>query len=173
MQEQDTGLDSQASEQPSKWIEMRKIFTKDISFEAPHTPEIFNADWTPQLSQEMHNSHRQIGEDLYESVLTVTVTVKLADKVAYLIEVSEAGIFYLPGHSDEGLEKAFGIFCPTILFPYVREVVSTFSSRGGFPSLVLPNVNFAVMYEEYRRQKEATMADADGEDQGDQEAARH
>jgi preprotein translocase subunit SecB len=178
MQDQGTGMDNQAAEQAMKRIEMRKIYTKDISYEAPGTPEIFTADWTPQLTQEMHNSHKQIGEDIYESVLTVTITVKLGDKTAYLIEVSQAGIFYMPGHVDEGLEKAFGIFCPTVLFPYVREVISDLSCRGGFPALVLPNVNFYAMYEEYVRQKETSQENtahenSAQEDEGGQEAARH
>jgi len=172
MQDQGTGMGNQAAEQALKGIEMRKIYTKDISYEAPGTPEIFNAEWTPQLSQEMHNSHKQIGEELYESVLTVTITVRLGDKLAYLIEVSQAGIFYMPGHPAEGLEKAFGIFCPTVLFPYVREVISDLSCRGGFPALVLPNVNFYAMYEEYVRQKAAQESRVQ-EDEGDQEAARH
>lgn len=173
MQDQDTGLENQATEQAMKRIEMRKIYTKDISYEAPGTPETFNADWTPQLTQEMHNSHKQIGKDLYESVLTVTITVKIVDKVAYLIEVSQAGIFYMPGHQDEGLEKAFGIFCPTVLFPYVREVISDLSSRGGFPVLVLPNVNFYAMYDEYLRHKATVEENRVQEDEGDQEAAQH
>jgi preprotein translocase subunit SecB len=174
MQEQDSAQDNQATENSAaRHIELRKIYTKDISYEAPGTPEIFNAEWTPQLSQEMQNSHKQIGEDLFESVLTVTITVRLGDRVAYLIEVSEAGIFHMQGHSDEGLEKAFGIFCPTVLFPYAREVISDLSVRGGFPALVLPNVNFSAMYEEYSRQKEAAMANPVAEGEDDQEAARH
>jgi len=168
MQDQNSGLDNQTAEQGKKRIDMQKIYTKDISYEAPGTPEIYTADWAPQVSQEMHNSHKQIGEDLFESVLTVTITVKLGDKVAYLIEVSQAGIFYLPGHSADGLEKAFAIFCPMVLFPYVREVISDLSCRGGFPPLVLQNINFQVLYEEYARQKHAAQAD-----DGDQEAAQH
>jgi preprotein translocase subunit SecB len=169
MQDQDTDKENQATEQVMKRVEIRNIYTKDISYEAPGTPEIYAADWKPQLSQDMRNSHRQIDGDIYESVLTVTITVKLGDKVAYLIEVSQAGIFYLPGHTPEGLEKAFGMYCPTMLFPYAREVISSLSSRGGFPSLVLPGVNFYAMYDEYQRQKNAAQEnDATQENEDDQ-----
>lgn len=172
MQDQDTGQENQAAEQVMKRIDMQKIYTKDISYEAPGTPEIYSIKWEPQISQDIRNSHRKIDEDLYESVLMVTITVKLGDKVAYLIEVSQAGIFHLPGHTPAGLEKAFGIFCPTILFPYVREVVSDLSCRGGFPPLVLPLFNFYAMYEEYVRQKDAAQENTDQEDEGDQETAQ-
>ena len=169
MRDQDKGLDNQVTENLArKQIEIQKIYIKDISYEAPGTPEIYTADWEPQVSQEMRNGHKRISDDIYESVLTVTITVKLGNKVAYLIEVSQAGIFYMPGHSEEGLDKAFAILCPMVLFPFVREVISDLSSRGGFPSLVLQHVNFQVLYEEYVRQKNAAQ-----EDEGDQEAAQH
>ena len=178
MENQDTGPEIQATEElAAKHIVLQKIYTKDISYEAPGTPEIYAADWTPQVSQEMSNSHRQIDEVSFESVLTVTITVKLGNKVAYLIEVSQAGIFYISGHSAEGLEKAFGIFCPTVLYPYVREIISDLSCRGGFPALVLQNANFFEMYHGYKKKVAAQGNTARGntakEDDGDKEAAEN
>lgn len=163
---QDDATDMQNNDNPpKKGVELQKIYIKDISYEAPGTPEVFTSEWAPEVSQEMRNSHRQLGENVFESVLSVTITVKIAKKVAYLVEVSLAGIFGLPGHTPEGLEKAFGIFCPTILFPYVREAISDLSTRGGFPPLILQNINFHAMYDEYLRQKEQAQANA-GSDAG-------
>jgi len=169
MQDPDTSAPAATGNPPQKRVELQKIYVKDISFEAPGTPEIFTAEWKPEVTQEMRNAHKQVGDGVFESVLTITVTVKLAKKVAYLIEVSQAGIFALPGHTQEGLEKAFAIFCPTILFPYAREAISDLSCRGGFPSLVLQNVNFYAMYDEYIRQKGM----ADKPDAGQETSIKH
>jgi len=158
MQDSDTPDQAATAEVSQKRVELQKIYVKDISYEAPGTPQIFTGQWIPQVSQEMRNSHAQIGEDVFESVLTITITAKIDGKVAYLIEVSQAGIFSLPGHTPEGLEKAFAIFCPTILFPYAREAISDLSTRGGFPSLVLQNINFYGLYDEYQKGKEAARA---------------
>lgn len=166
MQDQETGAEQAAEKPVPQTPELKKIYVKDISYEAPGTPEIYAAEWQPQVIQEMRNSHKQIEEELYESVLTITITVKVADKVAFLIEVSQAGIFRLPGHAGDKLEKTFAIYCPTVLFPYVRATVSDLSSRGGFPSLVLQNINFYAMYDEYLRQKNAAQESATQENDG-------
>ncbi len=162
----DVSQEQKTDEAPRKGVALQKIYIKDISFEAPGTPEIFSSDWAPEVSQEIRNAHRQIDEDIYESVLTITITVKIANKVAYLIEVSQAGIFGLPGHSQKALETTFGIFCPTILFPYAREAISDLSTRGGFPQFLMQNINFHAMFDEYLRQKEMAQQGNAGTDVG-------
>jgi len=141
-------------EAPTKHIEVQKIYIKDISFESPGTPEVFTEQWAPRVSQEMGNTHVQVGESVFEAILTITITVNVGDKVAYLAEIKQAGIFNIVGHPPEGLERALAIFCPTVLFPYAREVISDLSARGGFPSLLMPHINFYRMYNDYLKQNE-------------------
>jgi len=151
------------NERPAKRIETQKIYIKDISYEAPGTPQIFTEKWEPQVSQDMRNSHNQLSDVVYEASLIVTITVKIGDKVAYLIEVNQAGIFNLIGYNEEEIEGILAIFCPTTLFPYVREAITDLSSRGGFPALVLQHVSFADMYHEYVRSKKEAQGEGDDE----------
>jgi preprotein translocase subunit SecB len=147
--------DAGAAEPVQKRVDIQKIYVKDVSYEAPGTPQIFTAEWVPQVSQELANSHTQLGEFVHEVCLRVTITVKIADKVAYLVEVNQAGIFNLVGHSPDAIERLIAVYCPSMLFPYAREVVSSMSARGGFPALVLQHVDFATMYQQYLHQKTA------------------
>lgn len=156
---QDSESSGTSSESAHKRVEIQKIYIKDISYETVGTPQIFSEQWAPQISQEMNISNTMLNEAeaCYEVVLTITMTVKINGKTAYLAEVNQAGIFnLLGGHTPEETNTAVAIFCPTVLFPYAREVVSDLSGRGGFPPLVLQHVNFLGMYQGYlKKNKEA------------------
>ena len=165
MQDSESLEINEGSEGLAKKIEIQKIYVRDISFESPATPQIFNEQRAPRVSQELSNSHVQLSDFVFESTLTVTITVHIDDKVAYLAEVKQAGIFNIIGHPPEGTERALSIFCPTVLFPYARETISDLSARGGFPSLVLQHMNFHSMYHEYQKKMEdAQMSGGDDTD---------
>lgn len=136
----------QAESQPEFGIQ--RIYIKDLSYESPGTPEIFQIEWAPQVDFNLHTDSKKIAENIYEVVLEVTVTVKLKDRTAFLIEVKQAGIFTIKGFTKEQLDPMLGSFCPNILFPYARELVSTTITRGSFPPLYLAPVNFDVLYQE-------------------------
>jgi preprotein translocase subunit SecB len=140
----------QAESQPGFGIQ--RIYVKDLSFEAPSTPEIFKTEWTPQVDFNLHTSFSNITDDAYEVVLQITVTAKLKDKTAFLIEVKQAGIFTVKGFTKEQLDPMLGSFCPNILFPYARELISTTISRGSFPPLYLAPINFDALYQEQLKQ---------------------
>jgi preprotein translocase subunit SecB len=125
---------------------IQKIYTKDISFETPNTPDIFRAEWKPQLDLQLGNEYKRIDDDNHEITLTVTVTAKVEDKVAFLAEVKQAGIFSLTGYSDQEMGPLVGSYCPNTLFPFAREVISDIVLKGGFPQLVLAPVNFDALY---------------------------
>lgn len=134
--------------EPKHEFAIQRIYTKDLSFEAPSTPEIFQIEWAPQVDLNLHTDSKKISDDNYEIVLQITVTVKLKDKTAFLVEVKQAGIFTVKGFDKEQLGSMLGSFCPNILFPYARELVSATISRGSFPPLYLAPVNFDAMYQE-------------------------
>lgn len=132
---------------------IQRIYTKDLSFETPNSPEIFTVEWEPQNQLDLNTSTRTIAENLYEVVLSITVTTKVSDKTAFLIEVQQAGIFHLEGFADDALRGMLGSYCPNILFPYAREVVSDVVTRGGFPQLILTPINFDALYQQHLQQQ--------------------
>jgi preprotein translocase subunit SecB len=125
---------------------IQKIYTKDISFETPSSPEVFREEWKPELDLQLTNEYKQLDDNNHDVTLVATVTAKLGDKTAFLIEVKQSGIFSLIGYSNEEIAPLIGNHCPTILFPYIREVISDIVLKGGFPQLVLAPVNFDALY---------------------------
>jgi preprotein translocase subunit SecB len=144
-------------EQQPKFI-IQKIYTKDVSFESPNSPEIFRNEWKPKLDLQLGNEYKRIDEQNHEVVLTITVTAKVEDKTAFIVEVKQAGIFTLVGYSNEEMGPLVGSYCPNTLFPFVREVVSDLVTKGGFPQLVLSPVNFDAMYMHQKQQAEQAAA---------------
>ncbi len=143
---------TETSDVEDKQFSIQKVFTKDISFESPGSPAIFTAKWEPSVDFNLGTNVETLEDNIYEITLTVTVTVKCADTTAYLVEVSQAGIFSLTGFSDQEMGPMLGSFCPNILFPYAREVVSDLVTKGGFPQLLLAPVNFDALYAQHIQQ---------------------
>mgnify|MGYP000489406609 CR=1 FL=1 len=132
-----------------KQFSIQKIYAKDISFETPNSPKIFTEKWTPEVDFNLGTNVETLDGNLFEVTLTVTVTVKCGDMSAYLVEISQAGIFTLAGFTDQEKGPMLGSFCPNILFPYAREVVSDLVTKGGFPQLLLAPVNFDALYAQH------------------------
>lgn len=132
---------------------IQRIYVKDLSLETPNSPGIFLEQWQPELQMDLATDASHILEDgIREVVLTVTITVKLKTKVAFLIEAKQAGIFMMKGFTDDQLHHMLGSFCPNILYPYAREVVTDAVVRAGFPQLYLAPVNFEALYEQQKKQ---------------------
>ena len=127
---------------------IQRLYVKDISFEAPNAPEIFQTDWEPDVKLDMDIDGKKLTDDLHEVVVKLTVTTKLADKTAFLVEIKQAGIFLIKNFTEEQLKSMYGSFCPNILFPYAREVISELTTRGGFPPLYLAPINFDALYQQ-------------------------
>ncbi len=135
-----------------KQFSIQKIFTKDISFESPNSPKIFTEKWEPTVDFNLGTNVESLEDALFEVTLSVTVTVKCKETTAYLVEVTQAGIFSLAGFSEQEMGPMVGSFCPNILFPYAREVVSDLVAKGGFPQLLLAPVNFDALYSQHLQQ---------------------
>ncbi len=142
----------QNTTEEEKKFSIQKIFTKDISFETPNSPKIFTEKWEPTVDFNLGTNVDTLEKALFEVSLSVTVTVKCKETTAYLVEVTQSGIFSLEGFSEEEMGPMVGSFCPNILFPYAREVVSDIVAKGGFPQLLLSPVNFDALYAQHLQQ---------------------
>lgn len=128
-------------------FEIKTIYLKDASFESPNAPAVFtDGEWKPEMNVQMNGSHKVLGQDHYEVMLTITVTVKQNEKTAFLIEVQQAGLFAIKGYAEEALGGILGAYCLETLFPFARETVSSMVVKGGFPQLLLNPVNFNALY---------------------------
>ena len=144
---------------PERQFAVQRTYLKDLSFESPTAPEVFRGEWKPQNELNLNTKVNRLDEQTYEVVLSVTVTAKVGDKTAFIVEVHQAGIFTLGGFSEEELGPMLGAYCPNLLFPYAREVVSDLVTKGSFPQLVLQHVSFDALFAQHQQQ---AAADAEG-----------
>lgn len=138
--------ETNAPNQELQQFVIQRLYVKNSSFETTQTPSVFQKQWEPELNVELNTSHKELEPNIYEVILSVTATVKNKQETAFLAEVQQAGIFTIQGPSDEQLEHILSSFCPNILFPYVRETISSLVTRGSFPPLVLSPINFDALY---------------------------
>lgn len=141
-----------SEQQPVFSIE--KIYVKDLSLEIPHAPQIFLERETPQIDIQLHTEGKPVGENVFEVVLTVTVTAKFSEKTLFLVETAQAGIFQIQNVPESDIEPILGITCPNILFPYARETVSDVVTRAGFLPVILSPMSFEALYQQ-RQQAQA------------------
>lgn len=157
-----------AAEQPAgeRHFSVQRLYVKDLSFESPHAPEIFRSPWKPQHELALNTRINTLEPGVYEVVLAVTAKVKIEDRTAFIVEVQQAGIFLAQGFPEEELGPLLGAYCPSVLFPYARELISDLSIRGSFPPLVLQHVNFDVLFAQHQQQL-AAQSEGQPQSQGD------
>lgn len=150
-----------ANEQP--FFNIEKLYVKDLSLEIPNAPAIFLERENPQIDMQLHSQAAAIEEGTYDVSITVTVTAKLPenDKVMFLIEAKQAGIFRIRNLPPAEMETVLAVVCPNILYPYLREVVSDASIRGGFAPVVLNPINFEAIYMQQKQQAQAQSEGAE------------
>lgn len=140
-------------EQQTPVFSIEKLYVKDLSVEAPNAPEIFLESDSPAVELQLRTEGKGLSDGLFEVCLTVTVTATIGEKTAFLVEVTQAGIFQLRNIPPESVEPLLAVACPNLLFPYAREVVSSTTTRAGFSPVVLQPVNFEQLYMERQRQQ--------------------
>lgn len=137
---------------------LQRVYVRDLSFEAPKSPEIFRQDWNPGVSLDLNTRQKPLDGDFHEVVLTLSVTVKTGEEVAFIAEVQQAGIFLIKGLDEATMAHTLGAFCPNILFPYARETLDSLVIKGTFPALMLAPVNFDALYaQQQARQQGASV----------------
>lgn len=161
MSDQDTNASNSAANKPAEQqFALQKIYLKDTSFETPNSPHIFTEEWKPEINVELQTAAKGLSDEVAEVVLSVTVTAKIGDKTAFLVEVHQAGVFTMVGFNGDELAHMQGSYCPSLLFPYAREAVSDLIGKGGFPQLLLAPVNFDALLQQQQQQAEASGDEA-------------
>lgn len=125
---------------------LQRIYLKDASFETPMGVEAFRHQWQPKINQDLNTSANKIDDEHFEVILKLTINVLLDDKVAFLVEVQQAGLFQVVGIEGPQLTQLMNTVCPQILFPYAREAIDNFALKGSFPALALPPINFDLLF---------------------------
>lgn len=133
---------------------LQRIYLKDVSFEAPIAPEIFLMNWQPKVDIELQTTSQSLNTETYEVTVFVTVTAKVEEKVAFIVEIKQGGIFSIVGVPEEQIKQILGITCPNILFPYVREAISDLVTKGSFPQLLIEPINFEALYQQQQLQQQ-------------------
>ncbi len=144
---------------PQQQFEIRRVYIKDVSFEAPNSPQVFTQQWKPETNVQLSAESARMEESLFEVALAVTVTTKMEGKTAYLVEVKQAGIFGIKGFEDRQLHQLLGSYCPNVLFPFAREAIADFVAKGGFPHLLLAPINFDALYTQQMNQQQGKSAE--------------
>lgn len=145
-------MDENQNTPEQRQFAVQRIYAKDVSFESPNAPDIFRGEWQPQNELNLNTKVNPLGDTAYEVILSVTVTTKVGEKTAFIVEVQQAGIFTLAGFSQQELGPMLGAYIPNLLFPYAREVVSDLVTKGSFPQLVLQHVSFDALFAQQQQQ---------------------
>ncbi len=145
---------AEAAQEVQPGFGIEKLYVKDASIEVPNAPQIFTERTVPQVNVELANAAQNLDEGIFEVTIKVTVTAKIGDKTAFLVEATQAGIFAVRNVPDENLEPILAITCPNILFPYAREAVSDMVTRAGFAPVLLNPINFEALYMQQKQQAE-------------------
>lgn len=147
-----------SNEQTGPQFNIQRIYTKDISFETPNSPAVFQKEWSPEVKLDLDTRTEKLADDVYEVVLSLTVTAKNGEETAFLCEVQQAGIFSITGLTEPQLAHSLGAYCPNVLFPYARETVGSLVGRGTFPQLNLAPVNFDALFAQHMQQQQEAQA---------------
>ncbi len=146
---------TEEAKQPEQPVfQIQSIYLKDLSLEQPNSPQIFLEKEAPGFEVALNVSYDALGNDFYEVSVTATVTAKIGEKVAYLVEGKQAGIFQVKGLPEEAMDPVLGINCPTVIYPYLRANIADAITKAGFPPIHLAEINFEAYFRD-RVQREA------------------
>ena len=147
-------------QQQQAQFQLQKLYVRDVSFELPNAPQIFQDDGQVDIKLNLAQKVEQLAEGVQEVVLTVTVTATVGEKTAYLVEVQQSGIFSITGLNEQAEHAAINTLCPHTLFPYARRVITDLVADGGFPPLVLQPINFDQIYAQRLQEAQAQAGSA-------------
>jgi preprotein translocase subunit SecB len=145
--------DSQNENGQAPSFGLQRTYVKDLSVELPNAPAIFLEQKGPTVEVSIQVGGEQLAEGVFESVVTATITTRIDDKILYLVELSQAGIFEASNIPAEQLDPLLGIVCPTMIYPYLRANVADAITRTSLPPLHLSEMNFQALYEQRQAQQ--------------------
>jgi preprotein translocase subunit SecB len=129
-------------------FQIQRVYLKDASLEQPNSPQIFLDQESPNMEVAVDVGAEALADGIFESTVTITVTAKIKDKVAFLVECKQAGIFEARNIPAEQLDPLLGIGCPNIVYPYLRANIADLITRAGFPPVHLSEINFEAFYQQ-------------------------
>ena len=141
---------------------IQRMYLKDLSLEIPHAPQIFLETKQPTVEVGLDVTGQQVADGIYESTVTVTVTTKVGEKVAFLVEAKQGGIFEIRNVPDEQMPLLVNVVCPNIIYPYLRSNVADAVQRTGFPPIHLAEINFEALYQQRLAQHQQEQAQNQG-----------
>lgn len=129
---------------------LQKMYIKDLSFENPGAPEIFLQQPSPKVGLNLGIKNKKMDNDNWEVALEITATVKdsNSDKTLFVVEIEHAGVFLIKNVPEQHLGGVLEVECPTLLFPFTRQVVSQLSVDGGFMPFLMEPINFVHLYQQ-------------------------
>ncbi len=137
------------ADDPTPVFQIQRIYLKDLSLEIPHAPQIFLEQTQPTVEVALDTANEALADGIHEVTVTVTVTTQAGkDKVVFLAEVKQAGIFELRNIPAEQMDLVLNIVCPNTVYPYLRANVADVIQRAGFPPIHLAEINFEVLYQQ-------------------------
>ena len=136
-------------------FQVQRMYLKDLSLEQPNSPQILLEQAQPQVDINLGMAADTVADGIFEVTVTATVTTKVKDKVLFLVEAKQAGIFEIRHVPEEQLQGILSIVCPQMIYPYLRAIVSDICTRAGFPPIMLTEVNFQAMFEAQQAQAQA------------------
>jgi len=151
---------AQGEQQEPQFI-IQRIYVKDVSFEAPNSPAVFTEEWKPDTNLDLNTNVNHLPNNNFEVELSLTINVKSNEKTAFLVEVKQAGVFFINGYPADHLNHLLAAYCPNILFPYAREVIAGLVSKGSFPEMHLSPINFDALYAKRLQEQQAQAAAQD------------
>ena len=144
-----------ADQEQTPVFQIQRMYLKDLSLEQPNSPQILLEQAQPHVDINLGMQAATVSEGIYEVAITATVTTKVNDKVLFLVEAKQAGIFEIRNLPDEQMQGILSIVCPQMIYPYLRAIVSDVCTRAGFPPILLTEVNFQAMFEAQQAQMAA------------------
>ena len=140
-----------AEQDPTPVFQIQRMYLKDLSLEQPNSPQILLEQQQPQVDINLGMAAANVTDGIFEVTVTATVTTKVKDKVLFLVEAKQAGIFEIRNVPAEQMQGIISIVCPQMIYPYLRAIVSDVCTRAGFPPILLAEVNFQAMFEAQRQ----------------------
>ena len=144
-------MSDQNAQELQATFNIQRIYLKDMSLEQPNSPAIFLEQDGPNIEVQIDVGNEKLADDIYEATVTVTITAKIRDKIAFLVEGKQGGIFEVRNVPDDQIEPLLGIACPNIIYPYLRANIADMVTRGGFPPIHLTEINFEVFYQQRKQ----------------------
>ncbi len=146
------------AEEATPVFQIQRMYLKDLSLEQPNSPQILLEQAQPQVDINLGMGAASVADGVYEVTVTATVTTKVGDKVLFLVEAKQAGIFEIRNVPEDQMQGIISIVCPQMIYPYLRAIVSDVCTRAGFPPILLTEVNFQAMFEAQQQQQQAAAA---------------